>query len=119
MRQVSFNVKRGERFSGSIDNCVGRTIEARMSKDSLIRTEGNGCGVEIHSIEGALWITQENDPKDHFLMPGEVFTINRTGLVIICALEDAHISIRLSSFQQALELALKQTYSEGGCWKLF
>lgn len=119
MNCASFNIKRGDRFSGSIDNCGGSTIEACMTRDSLLRIEGNGCGVGIHTIKGALWITQENDPKDHFLMPGEVFTINRTGLVIICALENADINIRLSKFQQKLELALNQTYSEGGCWKLF
>lgn len=119
MNCAAFNIKSGERFSGSIYNGLGNDIEARMTRDSLLRIEGNGCGVGVHAAKGALWITQENDPKDYFLMPGEVFTINRTGLVIICALENADISIRLSKFQQKLELALNQTYSEGGCWKLF
>lgn len=112
MNCAAFNIKRGERFSGSIDNGLGNDIEARMTRDSLLRIEGNGCGVGIHTIKGALWITQENDPKDHFLMPGEVFIINRPGLVIVCALEDAHISLSLSNFQQTLELALNQAYSE-------
>lgn len=119
MNCASFNIKRGERFSGSIDNGLGNDIEACMTKNSLIRIEGNGCGVGIHTRKGALWITQENDPNDHFPISGEVFTVNKIGLVIICALEDTEISIRLNSFQQRLEMALNQTYSKGGCWKLF
>lgn len=119
MNCAAFNIKRGERFSGSICNGLGNDIEARMTRDSLLRIEGNGCGVGIHAEKGALWITQENDPKDRLLISGEFFTVSRPGVVIICALEDAEISIHLNSFQQKLEMALNQTYSAGGCWKIF
>lgn len=119
MSCAAFNIKRGERFSGYINTSLGNTIETRMTKDSFLRIEGNGCGVGIYAEKGALWITQENDPKDYFLISGEIFVINRIGLVVICALEDAEISIQLNSFQQKLEMALNQTYSAGGCWKIF
>ena len=70
------------------------TTEVRLAANSLLRIEGDSCGVIIISRDGSCWITQEGDPEDHFLENGESFTINRAGLVMVVALADAGITLK-------------------------
>src|SRR5258707_8944954 len=42
----------------------------------------SGVGAKIVCLSGELWITQEGDARDFTLGPGQVFTIDRKGLVL-------------------------------------
>jgi len=46
-------------------------------------------GQSIRCIRGALWVTQDGDPRDIILGPGERYEIDRPGGVVISAFEDS------------------------------
>jgi Protein of unknown function (DUF2917) len=45
----------------------------------------HGEGSRVSCVEGALWITQSNDPRDIILHGGESFVLDRPGLALVCA----------------------------------
>jgi len=45
----------------------------------------DGEGFVIKCLEGALWITQSNDPRDIVLGAGESFVLDKPGLALVCA----------------------------------
>jgi len=45
----------------------------------------DGQGFTVECLEGAVWITQSNDPRDIVLTAGESFTLDKPGLALVCA----------------------------------
>src|SRR5215831_14225525 len=45
----------------------------------------DGQGFTIECLEGAVWVTQSNDPRDIVLTAGESFTLDKPGLALVCA----------------------------------
>lgn len=56
----------------------------------------DGAGTQVCALEGTVWITQEGDQRDVVLGPGDRFTLDRAGLALLVALEEA-ASVRLLS----------------------
>jgi len=48
-----------------------------------------GKGLLVQCLSGTLWLTQDNDPRDIVLEPGEETTIERDDLSLVYALSDA------------------------------
>ena len=46
----------------------------------------NGIGIEVKSLRGDLWITQESDPEDRIVEAGQSFVIDRSGITLVTAL---------------------------------
>ena len=46
----------------------------------------NGIGVEVKSLKGDLWITQDSDPEDRIVEAGQSFVIDRPGVTLVTAL---------------------------------
>lgn len=55
----------------------------------LHRVDGRSIAV----FKGTVWITQDGDPRDVFVGPGETFFVDRPGLVLIEALDDASLIV--------------------------
>jgi Protein of unknown function (DUF2917) len=53
----------------------------------------NGRGKGVAVFDGHVWVTQDSDPQDHVLSPGESFAVDRSGLVIVQALSDASLLV--------------------------
>ena len=51
-------------------------------------------GSLIRCLSGGLWITQDHDPRDIVLEPGESFTIDRAGPAIVWALAPSSVEVR-------------------------
>ncbi|HMA09644.1 MAG TPA: DUF2917 domain-containing protein [Ramlibacter sp.] len=51
-------------------------------------------GSQIRCLSGGLWITQDRDPRDIVLAPGESFTIDRGGPAIVWALAPSSVEMR-------------------------
>ena len=69
---------------GSV-NLLGKSHENReifLSGTKSWAIEGDARGTEISCLWGALWVTQENDHRDHILYSGSKFVITGTGRVI-------------------------------------
>jgi hypothetical protein len=45
----------------------------------------DGEGFTVECLEGAVWITQSNDPRDIVLNAGQSFVLDKPGLALICA----------------------------------
>jgi hypothetical protein len=54
-------------------------------------------GERIECQQGELWITQDGDPRDIILGPGQCLTLDRTGTAVISALKDAVFVYRHSA----------------------
>ena len=50
--------------------------------------------VQIHAIDGWLWITQEGDDRDAIISPGNDFLSRRQGKLVVQTLEGATIEVR-------------------------
>jgi len=64
----------------------------QLARGSVHRIE-NSQGSEVFCLEGALWVTQEGDPRDIALSAGQSFALDRKGLAVAYALKDAVISV--------------------------
>jgi len=54
----------------------------------------DGAGSTVCAVEGAVWITEENDPKDIVLEQGGCYRLQHGGVAIINALgADAAVSL--------------------------
>ena len=49
----------------------------------------DAAGVRVGSQSGIVWITQDGDPRDIVLAPGDSFTFDQRGDALISALDDA------------------------------
>jgi hypothetical protein len=77
-----------------------RQMKTSIAAESAVRiAPGNVARIEeasgawIHVWDGALWITQEGDPRDYCVNPGDSFEIKRDGLVLVSALRRAVVTL--------------------------
>jgi hypothetical protein len=62
-----------------------------LQRGSFLRVrEGAGSTVTAHA--GSVWITEQDNPRDVVLWPGQSFTLRRRGLALVEAFSDAAIS---------------------------
>ncbi len=45
----------------------------------------DGEGFTVECLEGAIWITQSNDPRDIVVKAGQSFVLDKPGLALVCA----------------------------------
>jgi hypothetical protein len=64
----------------------------QLPRGTVHRIE-NRKGSEVFCLEGALWITQEGDPRDIALTAGRSFVLDRRGVAVVYALRDATITV--------------------------
>jgi len=65
-------------------------IDLRRGKFLRVH-EPAGSTVTVHA--GAVWITEQDNPHDVVLRPGQSFTLGRRGLTLVEAFADASISV--------------------------
>lgn len=65
------------------------TIHLQRGRFLRVR-EGAGSTVIAHA--GSVWITEQDNPRDVVLRPGQSFTLGRSGLALVEAFSDAAIS---------------------------
>jgi hypothetical protein len=63
-----------------------------LAARSLHRID-NAQGIEVACVRGATWITQERDGRDIVLSAGESLVLDRPGVAIAYALQDAMITL--------------------------
>jgi hypothetical protein len=68
-------------------------ITHRLSRDELIRLDGDVAGRVVSCRKGILWVTQTGNPGDHLIRAGEDFSIDRPGMVLISALEESACAV--------------------------
>jgi hypothetical protein len=53
----------------------------------------DGAGSTVQVLEGTIWITEENNPRDVVLGRGQRFRLARRGLAIVEAFGDSVVSL--------------------------
>jgi len=46
----------------------------------------DGAGSTVSAIEGSVWITEENQPNDIVLTPGDSYRLRRPGIALVNSL---------------------------------
>ena len=59
-----------------------RTLRLRAGRTLRLP---DAAATRIRCCAGTVWITQENDPRDIFLAPGDCFTLDRPGVALVRA----------------------------------
>jgi hypothetical protein len=78
----------------------------RLGRGSLLRIE-DGRDMLLYVWSGALWITQEGDPRDRLIPAGGWFRITSAGLTLISGFRDSVITLtsaRESGFAERVDM---------------
>lgn len=59
-----------------------------------VLTLDDAAGTRIVSRLGTVWVTEEGDPKDHIVGPGETRLIGRGGRTLLQALQPAWVALQ-------------------------
>jgi hypothetical protein len=54
----------------------------------------DACGTQIRIQDGSAWITEEGDPNDFTLSPGEAHTVMHQGRTVVQAMDSAKLTLR-------------------------
>ena len=65
------------------------TLDAHPLAKGRIRRVHHPRGRRIECVTGSLWVTQDGNPRDIVLAPGESFTFDQRGDALISAFDDA------------------------------
>ena len=54
----------------------------------------DACGTSIQAWAGTVWITEEGEPRDFVVGPGEAFVVTRAGRTLVQAVAPARVALR-------------------------
>jgi hypothetical protein len=78
----------------------GRIMELNVNNAGIFLAEAqtlrvnDGFLVSVDCVDGCLWITQDNDPRDIILAGGESFILDRSGVALLFAFRPSTIAVR-------------------------
>jgi hypothetical protein len=71
-----------------------RTGAVRLGPNQTLKVL-DGAGSTVCAVEGAVWITEENQPRDIVLEPGACYELRHPGIAIVNSLAgEAAVSLR-------------------------
>jgi hypothetical protein len=59
-----------------------------------VLTLDDAAGTRIVSRLGTVWVTEEGDPEDHIVGPGETLVVDRGGRTLLQALQPAWVALQ-------------------------
>ena len=62
-------------------------------------------GRALYGLSGMVWVTQEEDPRDHLLGPGGAFKSQGSGRVVVQALKPSRVLVLAAGTVDSLEAA--------------
>ncbi|MCZ0732861.1 DUF2917 domain-containing protein [Phreatobacter sp. AB_2022a] len=67
--------------------CLSNNALIHLQRGGLVRLGERGdAGTIVSCLDGALWITHDNDRRDIVLMAGESYAVESPGLTVVCAI---------------------------------
>lgn len=64
----------------------------QLARGQLVRLE-DAAGHVVRSHDGAVWITEDGQPRDIVLREGESYRLTGDALVLVHALRDSRVSV--------------------------
>ena len=74
-------------------NLIAATHRFCLARKDVVGLDGTH-NTELRVHRGQVWLTQEDDVRDHVLGPGDAFRLDRKGHAVVQVLADAEISLR-------------------------
>ena len=68
-------------------------MEIVLQAGEMLCLKGTHCGLQLNCREGAMWITQKGDSRDHTLGKGNCFQSVKRGKIVATALRPSRILI--------------------------
>ena len=68
-------------------NFTAENPVVQLSRSQLVRFVAGG-NATVRCVRGSLWITQDGNPQDLVIQPGEVFTADSNAALLVYALQD-------------------------------
>ena len=78
---------------GGMSAIASRVHHLKLSRGAQLKLR-DAMGQTLSTSYGVIWITEENNPRDIVLQPGQSFRLQGEGLAMVEALTDAAISLR-------------------------
>ena len=67
--------------------------EVCLAEGELLALPGDRRGTRLESLAGGFWITQNGDPEDHWLPPGQTFVVSRKGKVVVMGMPSGMLRV--------------------------
>lgn len=74
-------------------NLTPEALDLCLDEDQLLALD-DACGTTIRPREGRLWITEEGEPRDFVVGPGEAFVVTRAGRTLVQAVAPTRVALR-------------------------
>lgn len=68
-------------------------MEIMLQAGEMLCLDGERRGLQLHCREGALWVTQQGDSRDHLLEGGEKFQSAKRGNIVATALRASRVAV--------------------------
>jgi len=99
----------GQRVTTSMGKSASPVVKPiALDRGNVLRIR-NGAGTRIRASSGVLWITEENSPEDHVLLPDDALMLTQAGLAIVLAHRPARVVLEVPPggvAPSAVEMAL-------------
>jgi hypothetical protein len=81
-------------IAGATDGPSPIVRPVALDRGNLLRIR-NGRGTRIRVASGVLWVTEENSPEDHILLPGDAINLAQPGTAIVLAHEVSRVVLEV------------------------
>ena len=68
-------------------------VEVSLTDGELLAMRGDRRGTRLESLAGGLWVTQSDDPEDHWLPAGQTIVVSRKGKVVVSGVPQARVRV--------------------------
>lgn len=69
-------------------------VEVRLAPGEVFSLTGDRRGARIVCATGGLWLTQADDPNDHYLKQGDRFLVSKPGTVVIQGIPEGKLKVK-------------------------
>jgi hypothetical protein len=90
--EYSIQTRNGSKAGKFITACP--SVEVSLGRYDLYKLEGDSREVRIKGLEGCVWITQIGDADDHMVKAGQVFQVERRGMVLIQGMPAGRVRVQ-------------------------
>jgi len=66
-----------------------REEKIHLHAKEILEMENRSGEIQLTCLEGSLWITQPDDPRDHIVHANESMAVTKKGIILVQALPEA------------------------------
>ena len=70
-----------------------QSADLSLGENDIFELDSSRKNASVQCLDGIVWITQKDDPEDHFIKKGQSFSISSAGKVLIQGIPQARARI--------------------------